>query len=115
MSTFTAVLIIAILLMVTLLVGIASQLHGKSASPEPGARSNAAPPPQPGRARSHDTEELEEDLDALHESIEAARSELVWLREQVARERARLERVRRQGPSTTRGRPGAPTGAGAAG
>jgi DnaJ-domain-containing protein 1 len=98
MSTFTAVLIVAILLMVTLLVGIASQVYGRAATPEQGPKTAPAPPPQYARTRSRSADELEEDLDVLNDSIEAARSELLWLREQVARERARVERVRRQAP-----------------
>jgi DnaJ-domain-containing protein 1 len=108
MSTFTAVIIVAILLMVTLLVGIASQVYGRVAAPEPPPRTAPTPPPPAARTRSRAADDLEEDLDVLHESIEAARSELLWLREQVARERARLERVRRQAPPSRDAAPESP-------
>lgn len=88
----TAVLVVGIGLALTLLVGIASQLAGRVAR-EPSRRQ---PPPEPhGYVPS---QEQQEDIDAVNKSIEEARAELQWLRDQVARERANLERLRRQAP-----------------
>ena len=92
MDSVTAVLVISVGLAVTLLVGIASQRRGRLAV-QPAQRA-APPPPQ-----LTPTQEQQEDLDAVGRAIEQAREELRWLHEQVARERARLERLRRQTPA----------------
>lgn len=86
----TAAIGIGIGLALTLLVGMASQLLGRR--PARPAQTRTVPvPPAPGP-----TQEQQEDLDAVNRGIETARSELRWLREQVAKERARLENLRRQ-------------------
>jgi DnaJ-domain-containing protein 1 len=82
-----AVVVIGILLLLTLAVGMATQLFGRARR----AETNAPVPPLHGP-----TPEQQEDIDAVNKGIEQARAELVWLREQVARERARLEHIRRQ-------------------
>jgi hypothetical protein len=50
---------------------------------------------QPSTA-THITPDQQEDLDAVNQSIEEARSELLWLRDQVVKERARLDRLKRE-------------------
>jgi hypothetical protein len=89
MDGVTAAMIVGIGLVCTLLVGVASQRRREhrtlSAPPRPN------PPPVYGP-----TPDQQEDIDAVTRGIEQARSELLWLREQVAKERARLERLRRQ-------------------
>jgi hypothetical protein len=47
-------------------------------------------------AEIHVTQEQQEDLDAVNQSIEEARSELLWLRDQVVKERVRLDRLKRE-------------------
>lgn len=42
------------------------------------------------------TAEQQEDFDAVNQSIEEARSELLWLRDQVVKERARLDLLKRE-------------------
>jgi hypothetical protein len=105
MDSVTAVLIVGVGLAVTLLVGIASQRRSRMALLA--ASRAAAPPPAPTLSPSR---EQQEDFDAVTRRIEEAREELLWLREQVARERARLERLRHQGPTTGAPPPAPPTG-----
>lgn len=88
MDGVTAAVVIGVGLAVTLLVGIASQRRGRAVPSRP------TPPPVPDPIV-----EGREDMDALSRSIEQARGELLWLREQVARERTRLESLRRQRPA----------------
>jgi DnaJ-domain-containing protein 1 len=97
MDSVSAVLVIGVGLAVTLLVGIASQRRSRMAAQ---AAQRTPPPPPP--ARPLPTQEQEEDLEAVSRAIEQAREELRWLHEQVARERARLERLRRQTPAQNR-------------
>jgi hypothetical protein len=108
MSGVTAALVVGIGLALTLLVGIASQFVGRVAR-EPARRQPAADPPRYGP-----THEQQEDIDAINRGIEEARAELLWLRDQVARERANLERLRRQAPRSApnAGPAGAPPGMG---
>ncbi len=47
-------------------------------------------------AAPHITPEQQDDLDAVNRSIEDARSELLWLRDQVVKERTRLDRLKRE-------------------
>jgi DnaJ-like protein len=86
----TAAMGIGIGLALTLLVGMASQILGRR--PVRRAKTRTIPTPPPPTP----SEEQQEDLDAVNRGIETARSELRWLRDQVAKERARLENVRRQ-------------------
>lgn len=89
MDGVTAAMIIGIGLVFTLVVGIASQRRSRVVL-QSSQRTVASPPSyQPNR-------EQQEDIDAVNQSIEQAREELMWLRDQVAKERARLERLRRQ-------------------
>jgi DnaJ-domain-containing protein 1 len=110
MSGVTAALVVGIGLALTLLVGIASQFVGRVAR-EPAHRQPIPDPPHYGP-----THEQQEDIDAINKSIEEARAELLWLRDQVARERANLERLRRQAPraAPNGGPAGAQPGAGPA-
>jgi hypothetical protein len=87
MSGLVAVLVIGIGLLLTLSVGMATQLFGRV------GRISAQPPPP---SKPSPTAEQQEDIDAVDKGIEKARSELMWLREQVSRERAKLERLRQQ-------------------
>jgi len=98
MEGLTAAIIIGGGLGLTLLIGIASQLFGRK-RPEPTRRIVTPVPP------STPTREQQEDIDAVQVSIEAARSELLWLRDQVARERTRLETLRRQSPEASHSPP----------
>lgn len=102
MDGVTAVLIVSVGLAITLLIGIASQRHGRRALQ---AAQRAAPPTAPAPSPTH---EQQEDLDAVNQRIEEAREELLWLREQVARERARLERLRHQGSPASAAAPPSP-------
>jgi DnaJ-domain-containing protein 1 len=63
-----------------------------------GSRRKDTSPPATATERTAKgpTAEQQEDIEAVQEGIEAARAELRWLRDQVARERERLERMRRQ-------------------
>lgn len=92
MDGVTAIIVISAGLAVTMLIGMASQRRSRVV-PQPAPRAASSPPPPMAP-----TQEQQEDLDAVNRSIEEAREELLWLREQVARERARLERLRHQGP-----------------
>jgi hypothetical protein len=60
-----------------------------------------------GKARTaiHVTPEQQEDLDAVNHSIEEARSELLWLRDQVVKERARLDRLKREAQAVASAQP----------
>jgi hypothetical protein len=89
MDGVTAAMIVGIGLVCTLLVGVASQRRGHHAVPTSPPRPN--PPPAYGP-----TPDQQEDIDAVNQGIEQAREELRWLRDQVAKERARLERLRHQ-------------------
>ncbi len=89
MNSSTAIVLVAVGLFLTMVVGMASQRRGERRP----TRTQAAPPPQGGP-----TAEQQEDIDAVQEGIEAARNELRWLRDQVAKERERLERIRKQQP-----------------
>jgi hypothetical protein len=95
MSGAVAVLVIGFGLLLTLSVGMATQLFGRIGRA-------ATPPPAP--AKHNPTPEQQEDIDAVEKGIEEARSELMWLREQVARERAKLERFRQQTQGMGNGR-----------
>ena len=88
MSGETAVVLVAIGLLLTMVVGMASQRRRP--------RLEDTMPPSPTKIAKGPTAEQQEDIEAVQESIEAARSELRWLRDQVARERERLERMRKQ-------------------
>lgn len=90
MSGMTAVILVAIGLLLTMVVGMASQRWGHR------REEHVSPPPTPARGP---TTEQQEDIAAVQEEIEAARSELRWLRDQVAKERERLERMRKQQPA----------------
>ncbi|MGH2344253.1 MAG: J domain-containing protein [Chloroflexota bacterium] len=92
MNGSTAVVLVAIGLLLTLIVGMASQRWGRR------RQQHAQPAPA---AREGPTAEQREDIDAVQQGIEAARAELRWLRDQVARERDRLERIRKQQPGPT--------------
>ena len=103
MDAGTAAVIIGLGLACTLLVGMAAQWNGRRITSQawgrkPPTAPPPAPPPDPYR-------EMEEDVAAVHEAIEEARRELLWLREQVARERGRLEGLRRQVPPSPPGSP----------
>lgn len=87
MSSATAVIVIGVFLLLTLSVGMATQLFGRARRVH--ATTTAPPAHSP-------TPEQQEDIDAVTKGIEEARAELIWLRDQVARERARLEQLRRQ-------------------
>ena len=103
MDGVTAVVVVAIGLLFTLLIGITSQLYGRA--------KRAQPRPQPASTatRTHGpTADQQEDIDAVEQGIEAARTELRWLREQVARERDRLERLRKQQAPTPAPAPAPP-------
>ena len=52
--------------------------------------------PQKVGFATHITPDQQEDLDAVNHSIEEARSELLWLRDQVVKERTRLDRLKRE-------------------
>lgn len=102
MDSVTAAMIIGIGLVFTLLVGIASQRRGRA--PVSTTHRTVSPVPAYGP-----TKDQQEDIDAVNQGIERAREELLWLRDQVAKERARLERLRRQTvppPETADGVPG---------
>jgi hypothetical protein len=101
MNSSTAIVLVAIGLFLTLIVGMASQRWGYR------RRRQAQPSPAP---REGPTAEQREDIDAVQEGIESARAELRWLRDQVARERDRLERMRKQqpGPAQPASTPAAP-------
>jgi hypothetical protein len=88
MSGMTAVVLVAIGLLLTMVVGMASQRRGHR-------HEEHVPPPAPRGP----TSEQQEDIEAVQEGIEAARAELRWLRDQVAKERERLERMRKQQPA----------------
>lgn len=88
MSGETAVVLVAIGLLLTMVVGMASQRRRP--------RLEDSMPPAPTKIAKGPTAEQQEDIEAVQESIEAARAELRWLRDQVARERERLERMRKQ-------------------
>jgi DnaJ-like protein len=92
MNGSTAIVLVAIGLFLTLIVGMASQRWGYRRR-----RHVPQAPPQ----REGPSAEQQEDIDAVQQGIEAARAELRWLREQVARERDRLERMRKQQPGPT--------------
>jgi DnaJ domain len=87
MTSLVAVLVIGIGLLLTLTVGMATQFFGRAGR----VAAQPAPPSKPGP-----TAEQQEDIDAVDKGIEEARSELMWLHEQVSRERAKLERLRHQ-------------------
>ncbi len=89
MNGSTAIVLVAIGLCLTMVVGMASQRRGERRP----KRVQESPPPQ-----GAPTIEQQEDIDAVQEGIEAARNELRWLRDQVAKERERLERMRKQQP-----------------
>jgi DnaJ domain len=95
MNGLTAALAIGIGLLFTLSVGMAVQLFGR------GKRSSAKP--QQFTSTRRVTSEEQEDLDAVNEAVEAARSELMLLRNQVAKERARLDQLKRQAQSQGNG------------
>ncbi|HVA92854.1 MAG TPA: hypothetical protein VNL71_23780 [Chloroflexota bacterium] len=88
MSGETAVVLVAIGLLLTMVVGMASQRRGP--------RREDTAPPASAKATKGPTTEQQEDIEAVQEGIEAARAELRWLRDQVAKERDRLERTRKQ-------------------
>ncbi|HVC81859.1 MAG TPA: J domain-containing protein [Chloroflexota bacterium] len=97
MSGETAVILVAIGLLLTMVVGMASQRRRP--------RLEATTPPSPTKIMKGPTAEQQEDIEAVQESIEAARTELRWLRDQVARERERLERMRKQHQPATQATP----------
>ena len=70
------------------IVGIASYVFGRSRRPMRDSQ-------KVGFA-THITPDQQEDLDAVNHSIEEARSELLWLRDQVVKERTRLDRLKRE-------------------
>lgn len=97
MSGALAALAIGIGLMFTLSVGMAAQVFGRS------KRAPAAP--QPIRRSPHISYEQQEDFDAVQQSIEEARAELLWLRDQVVKERERLDQLKRQAQAMGNGQP----------
>ncbi len=63
------------------------------------------------RSTVHITPEQQEDLDAVNHSIEEARSELLWLRDQVVKERSRLDRLKREAQALASAQPKRQSGA----
>src|ERR1035437_7642366 len=79
MSGTVAALLIGIGFLITVLVGMAAQVFGRG-------RRTSFTPEQAGQV-PHVTHEQQEDIDAVNKSIEVSRSELLWLRDQVVKER----------------------------
>lgn len=97
MSGTVAALLIGIGLLITVSVGVAAQVFGRG-------RRTSFTPEQAGQV-PHVTHEQQEDIDAVNKSIEVSRSELLWLRDQVVKERTRLDQLKRQAQAMGNGQP----------